>query len=141
MKELNIVNITFICPHLSGPQCNSQFITANYKDILKDALGTDFYFNLEDKKINNFFMKYKKRFDREPTADAVYAYEDIIIFDKVIQLCYNSNKLTECAREKLLVEEFNGVDGKLRFNRLGVVERKTAIFKFDGNDWVILNKK
>lgn len=138
MKELDFPEITIVCPHISGSKCNSETIVRDYPDLLNRAIGTDFYFDLNNQDIRNFFEKYKSTFGREPTADAVYAYEDVVILNRAIKMCKSSAIIDECVKEKLLTETFEGLDGELKFDNSGIIERKTSILRFNGEQWVKL---
>lgn len=138
LKEINQQGkqgIQIICPHIYGAGCQNEEFMKEYSAQLKGALGTDTYI-ANTSKGQKFEERYIKRFGKTPRDWSFSVYENIKILSEALGAC-NGNK--ECVREYLLNTEFEGLEGKLKFNSLGVVEKATNIVVFDGKEWVKRN--
>ncbi|MFA6064652.1 MAG: ABC transporter substrate-binding protein [archaeon] len=138
LKEINQQghsNFQIICPHIYGAGCTNTFFLKEYSPQLKGALGTDTYVS-NTPEIQRFKEKYIKKFGKTPRDWSFTVYENIKILSQALNAC-DGNK--ECVKEYLLHTEFDGLEGKLKFNSLGVVEKQTNIVVYDGNAWVKKN--
>ena len=136
MKELEIKGIQIICPHITGGGCNRPEAIEAYPEYFENTLGTDVYIVKTDK-TKEFDALFEERFKTKP-IDLSYAfYESLNILVPTVKKCKGSN---DCIIETLLSSEFEGLDGKLRFNEKGIMERKTNILKFNEGEWVSINK-
>jgi len=131
MKELGMNDIQMVCPHITGAGCNAKESIEKYSDKLEGAIGTDVYVT-ESEKIKDFDKRFKERFSEEPIDLTYSTYENIKILISVIESCEG---VKSCVVEKLETEEFEGLEGPLRFNGQGIVKRRTNIMVFEGGEW------
>ncbi len=82
--------------------------------------------------------EFKKRWNRNITYDAVYAYDALHILAEV--LSENPSMKPDSLRAKLLSREFTGVAGQLRFDRMGNLQTELAIIRY-GSQWELLLKE
>ena len=138
LKEINqqgYSGFQIICPHIYGAGCqNTDFMKENSTQ-LTGALGTNTYV-ANTSELQLFQEKYISRFGKTPRDWSFSVYENIKIISQALNACDGKK---ECTKEYLLNTEFDGLEGKLKFNSLGVVEKATNIVVFDGNSWVKYN--
>jgi len=126
-----------VCPHVYGAGCTNLDFIKEYSVPLKGAIGTDTYTG-NNSELVKFKQKYLARFGKTPRDWSFTVYEDVKILSEALKNC-DANK--NCVKDYLLKTEFDGLEGKLKFNSLGVVEKPTNIVTFDGNKWMNANLK
>jgi branched-chain amino acid transport system substrate-binding protein len=138
LKQMHELGITaqIICPQISGVRCDAPEVTEAYGLLLTGALGTDYYLNESSPRIRSFSEKYEARFGRKPTPDAVFAYEDALIIAHAARSCARE-PLRPCMRNVIANDTFQGVDGSIRFDMHGIVQRSSAVWVFNGTQWVV----
>jgi branched-chain amino acid transport system substrate-binding protein len=136
IKEIGLENKKIICPNISLIKCDAKNIIENYPDVLKNAIGTDFYIDTTNQGIKNFSEQYEKIYHKKPIADALFGYEDVLIFDQAANKCLNSENFIECVKNRFFTDSFLGVGENLKFDNSGIIHRKSSLFKFDGKSWV-----
>jgi ABC-type branched-subunit amino acid transport system substrate-binding protein len=137
IQQQGYSDFQIICPHIYGAGCTNQDFLKEYSAKLNGALGTDTYVS-ESKELKSFKEKYIQRFKKVPRDWSYTVYEDIKILSEALKAC---DAKEECVKDYLLNTEFEGLEGKLKFNSLGVVEKATNIVVFDGNSWIKMNQK
>ncbi len=134
IKEIGLEKTTILCPNLSLTKCDSKKTTEKYFDIYKNAVGTDFYIDTNNQEMKIFSDLYEEKYQMKPVADALYAYEDILILNQAIKTCSNRD-FSDCVKNNLLNQTFRGVGEDLKFNNQKSIERSPTLLKFDGKSW------
>lgn len=85
----------------------------------------------------NFVSRYEKEFGIKPDPLAVYAYDDIYVLAQALRGCVAENEIRkECFRENMLKTDYEGVGGKLTFDKDGVSSRDVLLMKVENGEWV-----
>lgn len=139
IKEIGLPNTTILCPNISLIKCDAKTTMEKYPDVLKGAIGTDFYIDLTNENMKKFSDFYEKSYNQKPVADAIYGYEDILILNQASKSCSKEN-FSDCLKNNLLTQTFKGVGEDLRFNQNKIIERNSTILKFNDNQFVKLEQ-
>ena len=131
-KELGI-NANFVAP---GGAISPEII-----EIAKNSSNGLIYtteFDLDSKRITvqDFRMKYKIKYNKEPELFSAMGYDAIYILADILKICKDS----DCIKKKLYqVSEFEGVSGIITFDKYGDVS-KPLIFMEIRNETFIKYK-
>jgi len=134
MQELDVKNLTLVCPHIIGAGCKENKTLQEYGSLFVNALGTDAYVKKTDR-MAEIDKELMQRLDRQPIDLSYSTYEGVTMLIPVIQACAGDKA---CVVQKLLSEEFEGVDSRLKFNSQGIIERETNLMKFQDGEWVLM---
>jgi len=125
-----------------------ELLTKNIKEssvsmhVIKEtnAISSWYYFDpsSSDQRVRNFVKNYKKRYNEEPTADAVYFYDDIYVLSDVLKICDKKKQLTSSCiiTELKRIKNYNGIAGPMNFDKKGVCNRPIKLFQFIDDGWV-----
>jgi branched-chain amino acid transport system substrate-binding protein len=138
LYDLNFLNIKLFGVELLHENINKDPISIEVMNKTK-AVSNWFYFDPSstDLKTKNFVENYKKRYNKEPSADAAYFYDDVYILAKVLKICDSKNLInSECIISELKkIKDYPGVAGKVTFNNDGVSYRPLRFFQFINGKW------
>src|SRR3989338_380849 len=135
LREIDFGPVQIVCPTVGAVACDFEGVS-EFSDVLQNAIGTDFYLGEENPKVKAFLERYRSRFGATAIADAVYGYEDVFILHQAASSCKDKEPFSVCVQNALLSQEFEGLDGKIRFDANGVIQRPSYVLHFDGNRWV-----
>ena len=93
---------------------------------------------LEPEKFKRFYKEYKSRFDKEPTYDAAYTYDAILILNEAIKALKTDDP--DKISEYLLSHSFDGVTGPIKFDENGTLKVKLRLARFNKNMEIVLVK-
>jgi branched-chain amino acid transport system substrate-binding protein len=139
LKEFEMINIqTFhwVAPFLPVSD------TKEMRDLFEENKAISTWYGFAKGSLNEkqreFFIKYQRRYGIEPTADAVYAYDDIYALADALMKCDQENRIKDpnCISAKLKNVDYNGVAGRLTFSDLGVSNREVIVIKVESGEWV-----
>ncbi len=134
IREMKVVSPFIVCPSLGTQDCDSEKVNADFSDLLKNAIGTDVYLH-ENERSNDFVQKYQDRFGSHPISDAAFGYEIVQMLFKAANPCNGKPDFSICVKKNLLSMEFEGIDGPIRFDTNGVIQRESYLLHFDENRW------
>jgi len=82
-------------------------------------------------KQKEFIEKYQNRYGVKPTSEAIYVYDDVYILAESLRKCDKVSKVRDsnCIADNLLKTDFDGIGGKLSFDKNGVSTRKVTMIK------------
>jgi len=138
LYDLNFLNIRLFGVEFLHENINKDPISIEVMNKTK-AVSNWFYFDplSTDLKTKNFVENYKKRYNKEPSADAAYFYDDVYILADVLKICDSKNLInSECIISELKkIKDYPGVAGKVTFNNDGVSYRPLRFFQFINGKW------
>ena len=88
-------------------------------------------------KQKEFIEKYQNRYGVKPTSEAIYVYDDVYILAESLRKCDKVSKVRDsnCIADNLLKTDFDGIGGKLSFDKNGVSTRKVTMIKIVNGLW------
>ncbi len=128
MEAFNMKDFQLICPHITGG-CNP---INELGKVFSSGIGSDFYIE-KNPKVKAVDFLLKTRFNSIGNDWSYNFYESIDLIVPIIKDCKGNNLYI---RDTLLSSEFEGLDGTLKFNKNGIVNRNSTIFTFNGKNWV-----
>ena len=101
--------------------------------VLKEnnAIVTDYASDriMDSTEIRNFEDKYFAKYNKKPSYNSYYAYDDILIIADALKECKNSTDIV-CLKRKLLQTTFEGLTEDIRFDGNGVSIRPIYIRQY-----------
>jgi ABC-type branched-subunit amino acid transport system substrate-binding protein len=135
IKELNYSGFQIICPNTYAAGCNNEEMLEEYQNYFMDSIGTGAYL-AKTKEIKEFEEKYNSDFNKSPGEWSYATYENIKILSEALNYCKGEK---ECVRDYIATHEFNGLEGKIKFNNERIIEKTTNVVTFDGTSWAKRN--
>src|SRR3989344_4653301 len=88
-------------------------------------------------KQKEFIEKYQNRYGVKPTSEAIYVYDDMHILAESLRKCDKVSKVRDsnCIADNLLKTDFDGIGGKLSFDKNGVSTRQVTMIKIINGLW------
>ena len=137
MIELD-AKIPLVCPFTTSTCTGSlkAIEIAESADLLKGALGSDFYFGPEsdDPEVQSFVSKYKEKYDTLPTGFSAHAYEDLKMLVEILKKC-GGDKDTECVKKELYSVKHTGITGTVEFDEQGVAVMPVRTLEYIESSW------
>ncbi len=85
-----------------------------------------------------FADKYQKKFNAPLTSDAIFAYDDAMAISNALKPCTaeNGDVDSTCFVKEMLKTNYEGVAGKLSFDKDGLSQRDGILIKIVDGQWV-----
>ncbi len=141
MRQLNELGMLSIKTyHLVAPFIASADTKENRELFEKNGAVSTWYGLAETgigDKQKQFREKYLKKYGIKPTSEAIYVYDDIYVLTEALRNCDKTGKVRDsnCVADNLLQTNFDGIGGKLNFDKNGVSTRKVTMIKVVNGLW------
>ena len=139
LKELGLIDVPtlhWIAPYL--PVSDTPEMRELYEE--NGAISSWYGFSETGNKElqQEFIRKYKERYGEYPIPDSAYTYDDIYIIKRAIEGCGGDINNKDCIAEKILETKYDGVGGKIEFDRNGSAIREVTFIKVKDGKWETL---
>jgi len=141
MRQINELGMLGIKTyHLVAPFIASSDTKENRELFEKNGAVSTWYGVAEagiGDKQKEFIEKYQNRYGVKPTSEAIYVYDDVYILAESLRKCDKVSKVRDsnCIADNLLKTDFDGIGGKLSFDKNGVSTRKVTMIKIVNGLW------
>jgi len=136
LKELDLLGVpTFhiVAPYL--PISNTPEMKAIYQENQAISTWYGMAEATDKEKQIEFKVKYKLKYDQEPTADAAYAYDDIYLIAQALKMCDFDAADKDCFSQAIVSSQLDGVGGHLEFDQDGVSKRYVPLIQVLDGKW------
>ena len=119
--------------------------TQEMRDLFSEnkAIST-WYGTIKPEKSVQFTKKYFDKYNFNPRPESFFAYDNIYVLADAIKNCL-SDKLTaidsQCVADELLKTNYDGVSGKLSFDKDGLSTRDIVIIEAKDGKWEEVSAK
>ncbi|MBM2817722.1 MAG: Extracellular ligand-binding receptor [Parcubacteria group bacterium] len=141
MRQLNELGMLGIKTyHIVAPFIASSDTKENRELFEKNGAVSTWYGVAEagiGDKQKEFIEKYQNRYGVKPTSEAIYVYDNVYILAESLRKCDKVSKVRDsnCIADNLLKTDFDGIGGKLSFDKNGVSTRKVTMIKIINGLW------
>jgi len=140
LKELGLIKVpTFhwVGPYL--PVANTPEMRKLYEE--NGAISSWYGFSETGNKESQqeFIRKYKEKYGEDPLPDSAYAYDDIYIIKNALEGCEEDINNKDCIAERILKTKYEGVGGKIEFDKNGSAIREVTFIKVKEGKWEIFS--
>ena len=138
LNELGMIGIKTY--HLVAPFIASADTKENRELFEKNGAISTWYGAAEsgiNQKQKEFIEKYQNRYGVKPTGESIYTYDDMYVLTEALRKCDKFGKVRDsnCLADNLLQTNFDGIGGKLNFDKNGVSTRKVTMIKVVNGLW------
>ena len=138
MKALGMMNIpTVHFVATLAPVADTQ----EMRDLFSENRAITTWYGTTDKnseKSIQFIKKYSDKYGAEPRPDSFYAYDDMYVIAAAVKNCLSdktTNIDSQCIANELLKTNYDGVAGKLSFDKDGLSTRDVVIMAAKDGKW------
>lgn len=122
----------------SGWAQTKNFIENGGKAVEGVMFTTGYDENSKAKKYLNFVKKYKEKFHVEPSVFAAQSYETTQI---ILEILRKDGKITDIKEKILMQGSFQGLQGEIRFNQYGDVDRDYFLVEIKNSRYQKIEEK